>query len=80
MSENISDGDKTRDTPNSGKQGMVEREVSRGLGWLGDGYWGGHLDGMSTGCYVICWQIVMQHVGKLNSKKNKTKQNKKPFK
>ena len=63
MSENISEDDKTWETPNSGKQGLVEKEVGGGLGWLGDGHWGGHLTGWALG--------VMLYVGKLNSNKKK---------
>ena len=45
------------------EQGVVEREVGRGLGWLGDGHWGGHL---------VWWALgVMLYVGKLNSNYNK---------
>ena len=43
------------------EQGVVEGEVGRGLGLLGDGWamrWA--LGGMSTGCYAICWQIELQ--------------------
>ena len=37
MSENISEGNKTWETPNLGnEQGVVEGEVDGGLGWLGD--------------------------------------------
>ena len=42
---------------------MVEREVGRGWGWLGDGQWGGHLMGWALG--------VILYVGKLNTNKNK---------
>ena len=41
------------------------REVGRGLGWLGDGHWGGHLTGWALG--------VMLYVGKLNTNKKKLK-------
>ena len=58
MSENISESDKTWETPNSGKwtkgSGWV---VDVGLGWLGDG----HLVGWAL--------VVMLYVGKLNSNK-----------
>ena len=47
------------------EQGVVEREVGRGLGWLGDGHWGGHLAGWALG--------VMLYVGKLNSNKKNLK-------
>ena len=43
------------------EQGVVEREVGRGMGWLGDGHWGGHLMGWAQG--------VMLYVGKSNSNK-----------
>ena len=41
------------------EQGVVEREVGRG--WS-DWVMGteGALDGMSTGCYSVCWQIEHQ--------------------
>ena len=41
------------------EQGVVEGEV--GGGW-GDWVMGteGALDGVSTGCYAICWQIELQ--------------------
>ena len=38
---------------------VVEGEVHRGWGRLGDGTEVGS-DGMSTGCYSICWQIEHQ--------------------
>ena len=38
------------------KQGVVGREAGRGLGWLGDQHWGGHLTGWALG--------VMLYVGK----------------
>ena len=39
--------------------GVVEREVGRGWGWLGDGHWGGPLKG---------WALaVILYVGKLNT-------------
>ena len=44
------------------EQEVVEREVGRGMGWLGDGHWGGHLIGWALG--------YMLYVGKLNSNKN----------
>ena len=43
------------------EQGVVEGEVGGGLGWLGDGHWGGHLAGWALG--------IMLNVGKLNSNK-----------
>ena len=51
------------------EQGVVKGEVGKGLGWLGDGHWGGHLAGWALG--------VMLYVGKLNS--NKKKLEKKPI-
>ena len=45
------------------EQGVVEREVGRGLRWLGDQHWGRHLAGWALG--------VMLYVGKLNSNKQK---------
>ena len=61
MSENISDGDKTWETPNSGKR---IRGSGKG-GGQGDGVTGwwalrGALGGVSTGCYGIRWQIKLQ--------------------
>ena len=58
---NIRKGDRTRETPNSGKR-------TRGGGKGGGrevgvtGLWAlrGILDGMSTGCYAVCWQIELQ--------------------
>ena len=32
---------------------MVERELGGGLGWVGDGHWGGHLTGWALGVYAI---------------------------
>ena len=63
MSENISEGDKTWETPNSGKwiKGSRKGGGLGGLGYLGDGHWGGHLAGWALG--------VMLYVGKLNSNK-----------
>ena len=43
------------------ERGVVEGEVGRGLGWLGDGHWGVHLARWTLG--------VMLNVGKLNSNK-----------
>ena len=43
------------------EQGVVEREVGRGWGWLGDRHWGGHLMGWALG--------VILYVGKLNTNK-----------
>ena len=41
------------------EQGVVEREVDRGCGdWVM--VTEGALDGMSTWCYTICWQIELQ--------------------
>ena len=34
------------------ERGVVEGETGRGMGWLGDGHWGGHLTGWALG--VIC--------------------------
>ena len=71
MSENISEGDKTWETLNSGKWTRVGGKgggQGRELGWLGDGHWGGHLAGWALG--------VMLHVGKLNSNKKKLKKKK----
>ena len=31
------------------EQGVKEGEVGGGLGWLGDGHWGGHLAGWALG-------------------------------
>ena len=43
------------------EQGVVEREVGKGMGWLGDGHQGGHL---------MEWALVIKlYVGKSNSKK-----------
>ena len=62
MSENISEGDKTWETPNSGnEQGVVEGEVGRGLGWLGNRHWGRHLMGWALG--------VILYAGKSNPNK-----------
>ena len=57
----IREGDKPWETPNCGKR---TRGSGRGGGW-GDGVTGWRalrraLDGMSTGCYTICWQIELQ--------------------
>ena len=41
------------------EQRVVEREVAGGWGDWATGT-GGSLDGMSTGCYTICWQIELQ--------------------
>ena len=39
---NIREGDRTWETPNSGKwTRVVEGEVGGRMGWLGDGHWGG---------------------------------------
>ena len=46
-------------------QGVVEGEVVRGMGCLGDGHWVGHLMGWALG--------VMLYVGKSNSNKKYTK-------
>ena len=58
---NIRKGDRTWETPNSGKWTKGGR---KGGGWeVGViGWWAlrGTLDGMSTGCYSICWQIEHQ--------------------
>ena len=43
------------------EQGVVEKEVGRGLGWLGDGHWRGHLMGWTLG--------VILYVGNLSSNK-----------
>ena len=58
---NIREGDRSLEAPNSGKR---TRGGGRG-GWWGVGVtWvtgtEGALDGMSTGCYAICWQIELQ--------------------
>ena len=58
---NISEGDRTWETPNSGKQ---TRGSGRG-GGRRDGVTGwralrGALDRMSTGCYAMCWQVELQ--------------------
>ena len=50
----IREGDKLLETPNSGKQKIAEGKVGR---WLGELVLRRALDGMSTGCYTICWQI-----------------------
>ena len=44
------------------EQGVVEGEVGRGLGWLGDGHWGGHLAGWALG--------IILFVSKSNCNKN----------
>ena len=44
------------------EKGVVEGELSKGLGWLGDGHWGGPLTGWALG--------VILYVGKSNSNKN----------
>ena len=41
------------------KQGVVEREVGRGFGDWVTGIEGA-LDGVSTGCYAICWKIDLK--------------------
>ena len=41
--------------------GVMERELGGGLGWLGNGHWGGHLAGWALG--------VKLYVGKMNSNK-----------
>ena len=41
--------------------GVIEGEVAGGLGWMGDGHWGGHLTGWALG--------VMLYVGRSNSNK-----------
>ena len=63
----IRKGDRTWDTPNSGKtnNGLWKRR------FVGDWVTGWQslrrvLDGISTGCYTICWQIKLQ----LKKKKN----------
>ena len=43
--------------------GNEEGEVGRGMGWLGDRHWGGHLMGWALGAIL--------YVGKLNTNKNK---------
>ena len=58
----ISGRETEHETPNSGKR---TRGSGRGGGQGGGGDWvtgtgGGALDGMSTGCYSICWQIEHQ--------------------
>ena len=40
------------------KQGVVEGDMGRGMGWLGNGHWGGHLMGWTLG--------VILYIGKLN--------------
>ena len=49
------------------EQGVLEREVGGGLGWLGDGHWGGPWTGWALG--------VMLYVGKSNSNKKKKESN-----
>ena len=41
------------------EQRVVEEEVGRGWGDWVMGTEGGALDGISTGCYAICWQIEL---------------------
>ena len=71
MSENISEGEKTGETPNSGKW---TRGSGKGGGWgVGVTEWWalrGALGRMSTGCYAICWQIELQF--KKKQRKNKS--------
>ena len=61
MSENISEGDKTSETPNSGKRTRGSgKGGGQGVGVTG--WWAlrGALGGMNTGYYPICWQIELQ--------------------
>ena len=64
MSENLSEGDKTWETPNSGKQGVVEREVGGGWGdWvMGTGR---TLGRMSTGCYMLAIELQFKRIKNL---------------
>ena len=57
----IREADKTWETSNSGKW---KRGSRRGGGQEDEvtGWWAlrGALDGISTGCYAVCWQIGFQ--------------------
>ena len=59
---NIRKGDRTWETPNSEKRTRGGRKGGGwGVGWMGDGHWGGHLMGWALG--------VILYVGKLNTNK-----------
>ena len=61
MGRKYQKGRQNMKTPNSGNR---TRGVGRGGGWGEEvngrqALWGA-LDGMSTGCYSVCWQIEHQ--------------------
>ena len=61
MGSKYQKGRQNMKTPNSGKRTrVVEGEVSGGLGVTGWRALRWALDGMSTGCYSVCWQIEHQ--------------------
>ena len=63
---NIREGDRTWETPNSGKWTRGGGKGGRGgWGWLGDGHRAGALDGMNTGCYMLAnWTPIKKYTKK----------------